>query len=440
MAKKKTSKPVIAVIHLGCAKNQVDSERILGMIAEAGYVPSGNVQVADAVVLTTCAFIKAAVEETSDLIESLSEVREAGGPRLVVAGCMVNRLGQEELHRRFPAVDGFIDLGSYDQIPQILKQLLTRKKPAPIGKSCGIQDEFENRARLLSTQGYAYLKISEGCSNRCNYCTIPVIRGPIRSRPMEEIIKEAEGLADLGAAEMVLVAQDTAVYRDPETGTDVAELIKRLSEISGIQWIRLMYAHPAHITDSLVSAFSTMPKLVPYLDMPIQHASDKVLKLMKRGYAGAELREIVQRLKSARPGMALRTTVMLGHPGEDREAFEELIRFMEEARFLNVGAFVFTPEEGTVSAGMELPCSEEEAQGRLDEFMSIQQKITFELLDGWVGKIVEVVVENSDTARTQFQAPEVDGIVYTDYKWEGDSIQKALLTRREGYDLKGEPV
>ena len=453
----------MAVIYLGCAKNQVDSERLLGEISEAGFIPTGNVDSADAVVVTTCAFIDPAVKECADLIESLSELREARGLKLVVAGCLVNRFGASRLRGQFPAVDAWLDLSSYDRLPEVIAGLLGNYQTKPTGrkragveglhgdyqtKPMGQKDDvtsclttgFEMKPRLLSTQGYAYLKISEGCDNRCNYCTIPKIRGPLRHRPMKQLVEEAESLADLGALELVLIAQDTAAYRDPETGAGLAGLVRKLDKVKGINWLRVMYAHPAHVDDEIIAMFGETGKLVPYLDMPIQHASDGVLKAMKRGYGGDALRWTIERLRKTSSDIALRTTVMVGHPGEDEEAFKELLNFIEKTRFVNLGAFVFRPEEGTVSAGLEPACSAEEAERRLDAVMALQQGITFEFLDSYKGKVVEVLPESPDEARTTFQAPEVDGIVVSDHPWPTGGITKALIVGRQGYDLKGEPL
>lgn len=431
------------MVFLGCAKNQVDSERLLGAVSEAGYIPSADVEHADAVVVTTCAFVKPAVEETSDVIDDLSALRAGGGPKLIVAGCMVNRFGREDLRSRFPAVDAFVDLGSFHDFPGVLAGVLDGDGGAapPAGPSVGfLAGRFESLPRLPSTHSYAYLKISEGCSNCCSYCTIPSIRGPLRHRPASELVAEAAGLAALGARELVVIAQDTASYSDPDSACDLAGLLDRLASLDGLEWIRLMYAHPAHVSPSLVSAFSHNPKLLPYLDLPIQHSADSVLASMGRGYRGDGLRRLIDSLRSARPDIALRTTVMVGHPGEDAAAFDSLLAFLEDIRFFNLGVFSFCPEPGSASASMPLPCSHAEAQRRLDAVMRLQQDVTFDLLDARAGAVMDVIVENDAEARTSFQAPDVDGVVLSDYPWPAPGIIKALVTRRDGYDLKGEPL
>jgi ribosomal protein S12 methylthiotransferase len=244
----------------------------------------------------------------------------------------------------------------------------------------------------------------------------------------------------LGAVELVLIAQDTAAYRDPETDTGLGELLRKLDKVNGISWLRVMYAHPAHVEKGLLAAFMDVGKLVPYLDMPIQHASDKVLKAMGRGYSAESLKRTIEGLRKACPDIALRTTVMVGHPGEDKQAFSELLKFIEETKFVNLGAFVFRPEEGTISAGLEPACSAEEAEERLDAVMALQQGMTFGFLDSYKGKVTEILPETPYEARTAFQAPEVDGIVLSDYPWLVGGISRALITSRQDYDLKGEPL
>ncbi|MEO0052025.1 MAG: 30S ribosomal protein S12 methylthiotransferase RimO, partial [candidate division WOR-3 bacterium] len=348
-----------AVIALGCPKNRVDSEYLLGALAEAGYELTAEPETADTVILTTCAFIKPAVEESFALIQRLSRLKHRHpGMKLLVAGCLVQRFGST-LNRKFPAVDHWIKMDQLTSIPE----LLGRKT----GPGC----------RLISTPfHYAYLKIADGCNNHCSYCLIPKIRGPFRSRPLSELEDEAQHLAAVGVRELILIAQDTTAY-----GTDLygkpslARLFNRLSRIKEITWLRLMYAHPAHLSEDVIEQFGTNPKLCRYIDLPIQHISDRLLKLMNRHYSRNDVARLLERLKQI-PDMCIRTTVITGFPGETRKEFRELVDFIRSAEFDRLAGYVFSPEPGTPAAAMKPPVRPATARHRLKTIMRIQTAIS----------------------------------------------------------------
>lgn len=408
----------------------------MGLLASSGFRLTGEIEDADAVLLTTCAFIRDAVSETEDVIENLLGLKaEQGRPLLAVAGCLVDRFAAEELTRRFPDVDTWFSGGDYLEVPHLLNAALKGRQSAA-GRKGIIPALFEKQPRLPSTSCYAYLKVAEGCSNRCNYCTIPAIRGDYRPVPQKVLVEEAEALADMGVEEIILVAQDVARYVDPDTGEGLPHLVEAIADLDDLRWIRLMYLHPAHIRGAL-EAFTVSSKVLPYADLPIQHASDNVLDAMGRGYSKSDLVDTVEALRTLSKEMVLRTTLMVGHPGEREEDFEELLRFLDETRFLYAGAFVYSPEEGTASSGLERP-DDDTARKRRDQLMRFQQRITFEMLDSYKGATLDAVPDEEE-ARTWFQAPEVDGMLLSDHPWP-DGVFKAVVTGRWDYDLTGEPL
>jgi len=407
-----------AVIALGCPKNRVDSEYLLGALAEAGYELIAEPEAADTVILTTCAFIRPAVEESFALIRKLSRLKnQHPGMKLLVAGCLVERFGST-LNRKFPAVDHWIKMNQLTSIPELLG-----RKPGP---GC----------RLISTPShYAYLKIADGCNNHCSYCLIPKIRGPLRSRPLNEIVQEAERLADLGVRELILVAQDTTAY-----GTDIygkpalARLLDRLSRIKGITWLRLMYAHPAHLSEDVIEQFGTNPKLCRYIDLPIQHISDRLLKLMNRHYSRNDVVRLLERLKQI-PDMCIRTTVITGFPGETRKEFLELMNFIRSAEFDRLAGYIFSPEPGTPAAAMKPLVRTATARQRLKTIMRIQAAISRGKLRRLANRELTIITDFPRQGRTEWDAPEIDGVVKLSTPLIPGRFYRCLVTKTGTHDL-----
>lgn len=412
-----------AVIALGCPKNRVDSEHLLGALAEAGYELTAEPEAADIIIVTTCAFIRPAVEESFTLIQRLSRLKHRHpGIKLVVAGCLVERFGST-LNRKFPAVDYWIKIDQLTSIPELLG-----RKPGP---GC----------RLISTPShYAYLKIADGCDNHCSYCLIPKIRGPLRSRPLNEIVQEAERLADLGVRELILIAQDTTAY-----GTDLygkpalSQLLDRLSRIKDITWLRLMYTHPAHVSEDLIHQFGTNPKLCRYIDLPIQHASDRILRLMNRQYSQNDIIALLEQLKQI-PEMSIRTTVITGFPSETRTEFLELVNFIRSAEFDRLAGYVFSPEPGTAAATMKPLVRPKTARQRLKTIMRIQAAISRRKLRRLANRELNIIADFPRQGRTEWDAPEIDGVVKLSIPVVPGRFYRCLVTKTGTHDLYALPA
>ncbi len=352
----------------------------------------------------TCAFLCSAVKESEDTIRRLLK-RRPPGQRVVVAGCLVERFGPK-LKRRLPGVDLFVSLAQIHLVPSLLSaEAHSAQLPSP-------PTAYSSVPRLLSTPPhYAYLKIAEGCSNRCSYCLIPAIRGPFRSRPLDDILQEAQALARIGTRELILIAQDTTAYgQDIYAKLSLPQLLHRLSRIHGIHWLRLMYAHPAHITDELLHEFETNPKLCRYVDLPLQHCSDRILRQMNRFYTRRHLERLIGRLRTI-PDMSIRTTMIVGFPGETRTEFEELLDFVRNTGFDRLGAYAFSPEPGTPAAGLANQIPGRTRQARLAVLMKLQASISRRRLRRLLGRSIDVVIDSPGVGRTQWDAPEIDGTV-----------------------------
>lgn len=389
-----------AVVALGCPKNRVDSEYLLGVLAQSGYELTFFPEEANLVVLTTCAFIKPAVIESEKTIRRLIALkRKNPAMKLVIAGCLFQRY-KKTLPSRFPEVDHWVGLKDLLKIPQIVNN-----QPSPFDFPAPLP-------RLLSTPThYAYLKIADGCNNNCRYCLIPKIRGPYRSRPIEELLIEAERLAQSGVKELILVAQDTTLY-----GTDIYQrpllnrLIEKLSAIKKIQWIRLMYTHPKHLTPAVIEQFGFNPKLCRYIDLPIQHINDKILARMNRGYSRKEVERLIERLRAI-PEMRIRTTVITGFPGETQDQFNELLNFIKQTQFDRLSGYTFFPETGTQASRMKNQVKPQTARFRLRQILHTQGQISKNKLRQLIGKDISVLVDFPGIGRTEWDAPEIDGIV-----------------------------
>lgn len=433
-------------ISLGCDKNLVDSEEMLGMLRKEHFEFTDDETEADVIVINTCCFVNDAKEESIETILQMAEYRKNGTCKaLIVTGCLAQRY-KDEIIKEIPEVDAVLGTSSYDSIVAAVKEALGGKKYelyASLDKLI-----IEEKDRVLTTGGYfAYLKIAEGCNKSCTYCIIPKIRGHYRSVPMEELITSAQTLADSGAKELILVAQETTLYGVDLYGKKMLpELLKRLCKISGIVWIRILYCYPEEITDELVEVIKNENKICKYIDMPIQHANDRILKLMGRRTNKKELKETISRLRLGIPGIVIRTTLISGFPTETEEEHEELMEFVDEMEFDRLGVFPYSPEENTIAAEMQGQIPEELKEKRRNELMELQQKIVFEKGETMVGKTVPVMIEgklvneNAYIGRTYMDAPNVDGNIFvvTDEELLTGDFVKVHITGSQDYDLIGE--
>ncbi len=407
----------IGFISLGCAKNQVDCERMMYRVQEAGHTVLGNVVGADVVVINTCGFIDSAKSEAIDHILQMGQLKDQGLiGKILVTGCLSQRY-QQQVMEQLPEVDGVLGTGSYTEIVPAIEHLLREETVSDFGSIDA--PEVETGRILTTPEHYAYLKIAEGCDNRCSYCIIPYLRGKFRSRAMDDILYEARLLADSGVKELIVVAQDTSRYGTdlPQHKRLLPELLRQLCQIEGFHWIRIHYVYPDEIDDELIEVIASEPKIVKYLDIPIQHCNDKILSLMNRRGNGAYLRTLLQKLRDKIPGLILRTSVITGLPGEGEEEFEELCCFLKELRLERVGAFPFSPEEGTPAAEMEYPDAEI-AQQRAQIIETIQSRIMDDCNEALIGSVQEVLVDGFDQEYEQFygrtyaDSPDIDGRVW----------------------------
>ena len=407
----------IGFISLGCAKNQVDCERMMYRVQEAGHRVKSDVVGSDVVVINTCGFIDSAKSEAIDYILQTAALKEEGlVGKILVTGCLSQRY-QQEIMKEMPEVDGVLGTGSYTEIVPAIEKLLSQESVSAFGS---IDSPEQETGRVVTTpEHYAYIKIAEGCDNRCSYCIIPYLRGKYRSRQMDDVLYEARTLAAAGVKELIVVAQDTSRY-----GTDLPghkrllpELLRRLCEIDGLHWIRVHYVYPDEIDDELIEVMAQEPKIVKYLDIPIQHCNDKVLKLMNRRGDKQLLLMLFEKLRKAIPGLVIRTSLIAGLPGEGEEEFTELCEFLRSQRLERVGAFVFSPEEGTPAAEMER-VDTEVAQQRAEMLEMIQSGIMDDYNASMQGKTLEVLVDGYDEEQEQFygrtyaDSPDIDGKVW----------------------------
>jgi ribosomal protein S12 methylthiotransferase len=437
----------IGFISLGCAKNQVDCERMMYRVQEAGHTVCAGIEGCDVVVINTCGFIDSAKSEAIDYILMTAGLKAQGSVgKILVTGCLSQRY-QEEILQELPEVDGVLGTGSYTQVVAAIDALLQDQTVVDFGD---INAPEEETGRILTTpEHYAFLKIAEGCDNRCSYCVIPSLRGKFRSRQMDDVLYEARLLVHSGVKEMIVVAQDTSRY-----GTDLPghqrllpELLRQLCAIEGLQWVRLHYLYPDEIDDELIRVIAEEEKIVKYLDIPIQHCNSHILKLMNRRGDGAYLRELFAKLRRQIPGLVLRTSVITGLPGEGEEEFEELCLFLKEMQLERVGAFPFSPEEGTPAAEME-HVSFEVATQRAEMVETVQSAIMDSYCDSMMGKTLDVLVDGYDEeaeqyfGRTYADSPEIDGRVWIacdEPIAEGDFIRVCIDGAIEG-DLSGYAV
>ena len=408
----------IGFISLGCAKNQVDCERMMYRVQEAGHEVTMDPAGCDVVVINTCGFIDSAKSEAIDNILQTAQLKEAGQvSKILVTGCLSQRY-QHEILEQMPEVDGVLGTGSYHRIVPVLEAMLNDDVEVALFDSID-EPELETGRVMTTPEYFAYIKIAEGCDNRCSYCVIPSLRGKFRSRTMDDVLYEARLLAASGVKELIVVAQDTSRYGTdfPEHKRLLPELLRQLCRIDGIHWVRVHYLYPDEIDDELIDVIASEEKIVKYLDIPIQHCNDKILKLMNRRGSNAWLRELFKKLRDRIPGLVLRTSVITGLPGEGEEEFDELCRFLKEHRLERVGAFAFSPEEGTPAAEMDHVDAEIAAQ-RAEMVEIIQSRIMDDYNEAMVGKVLEVLVDGFDEeweqcfGRSYADSPDIDGRVW----------------------------
>ena len=437
----------ILCVSLGCDKNLVDTEMMLGLLNKDGYSFTDDENEADIIVINTCCFINDAKEESVNTILEMAELKKTGKCKaLIVTGCMAQRYKQEIIDE-IPEVDGILGTSTYDEISAVLKKALGGEHGVSCFHDLNALPEVQTE-RMLTTGGhYAFLKIAEGCDKHCTYCIIPSLRGSYRSVPMERLLKEAESLAEKGVRELILVAQETTLYGVDLYGKKMLpELLHRLAQIAGIYWIRIQYCYPEEITDELIETIRTEEKICHYLDIPIQHASDNVLRRMGRRTNQAQLREMISKLRTAIPDIALRTTMIAGFPGETEEDHEEVMRFVDEMEFERLGVFAYSAEEDTPAAAFPDQIDQEVKEERRDEIMELQQEIAFEKSESMVGRVLDVMIEGkvadepAYVGRTYMDAPGVDGYIFVntgEAMMSGDYV-RVKVTGSSDYDLIGE--
>ena len=450
----------VGFISLGCSKNLIDTEIAIGHFQNNKYEIESNPEKAEIIVINTCGFIESAKEEAINTILEMAEYKKKKCKYLIVMGCLVQRY-YEELVKALPEVDLFIKIDEYDRMWQKIEKLIkedtveisttnvskkiSEMKPLPMPA----HNEFFERVVTTGTN-FAYLKIGEGCSNRCTYCAIPYIRGPFVSRPQEEIIEEAQILASKGIKEIIVIAQDTTkygvdIYGEPK----LAELLQKISEIPEIKWIRFLYSYPEGITDELIQTVKNNDKICKYFDIPIQHISDSILKKMNRRTNKKEITNLLAKLRKEMPDVTLRTSLIVGFPGETQKDFEELSDFVKKAKFDKLGAFMYSKEDGTPAAKLPNQIHGNTKKSRYNKIMEIQQKISNENLQRKIGQEVEVLIEDISfdgkylIGRTKQDVPDIDGIVYvknSDTINFVDKFVKVNITDVKDYDLIGEIV
>jgi ribosomal protein S12 methylthiotransferase len=435
-------------ISLGCDKNLVDSEQMLGLLAAKNYRIVDEPEIADVAVVNTCSFILDAEDESVKAILEMAEYKSSGSMKaLIVTGCLAQRY-EKDIMQEIPEVDAVLGTNSYNKIVEAVESALGGEKFDEADPLEGIP-EVKTKRMISTPSHYAYLKIAEGCAKNCTYCIIPQLRGKYRSVPMEELMEQAKYLASQGVKEIILVAQETTLYGIDLYGErKLPELLEKLSLINGIEWIRLLYCYPEEITDELIAEMKKNQKVCHYLDMPIQHTEDAILKRMGRRTTHDQLKALIEKLRSEIEDIAIRTTLIAGFPGETEEEHEELMYFINEASFDRLGAFAYSQEEGTVAAEMENQIPQEQKEAWRDEIMELQQEITADCNEQMIGKKLRVLIdgympENEVyVGRTYRDAPDVDGyiFVHSDRKLMSGDMIDVLVTGAYEYDLTGDEV
>jgi ribosomal protein S12 methylthiotransferase len=419
------------LISLGCPKNLVDSERFAFLIEKAGFELTSNIEQAKVIIINTCGFILDAKEEAVQTILEAAEYKKEGAcENLIVTGCLVQRYSAD-LQQAIPEIDYLISLKDFNKFASLFST------------------QFSAERKLLTPNHYAYLRISDGCDNHCSYCAIPAIRGSVFSQPIAELMKEVLFLTNFGVKELIITAQDITQYgKDLDSFSDLIGLLWQLHSLDSVEWIRLLYLHPAHLSDEMIVEFCKMPKLCHYFDIPLQHISDKILTSMNRKVTQKRIREVINKIRDLMPDAVIRTTFIVGYPGEDEEDFQELLEFIKESKFERLGVFAYSREEDTPSYDFLPQIDETIAEQRKDEIMQEQQLISEQYLATMVGKMIPVIIDKKSeiedypyVGRTFFDAPEIDGNVYLiNEKAEIGSIVKVRIIDAWEYDLVGEII
>ncbi|GBC98686.1 Ribosomal protein S12 methylthiotransferase RimO [bacterium HR17] len=431
-----------AVVSLGCPKNLVDSERMLGWLAERGFALTPDVESAEVIIVNTCGFLQAAVNESLAHLRRLARLKRTGNCRmLIAAGCLVSRF-PELVRRRVPEVDACLGVLELDRIAEVVAQKLGVRL-----RRQAVLAEPPYAPRIVSTpHWYAYLKIAEGCDRTCTFCAIPAIRGRQRSRPMDELEAEAHALVEQGVRELILIAQDTTRYGVDLYGKPMLpELVRRLAHLDGIKWLRLLYCYPTAVSDRLIAAMAESESVARYIDIPLQHSHPDILRAMQRGGDAEFYARLIERLRAAMPDIAIRTTFIVGFPGETERHFEHLSEFVRAMRFDRLGVFVFSPESGTPAAQMPHQVPREIAEERRSRLLTLQQEIARQRNERFVGRELEVVLERFDRrhhryeARSQYEAPEIDGTVFVASRAPRDgqlgAFVRVTVVKADIYDL-----
>lgn len=437
----------VKVVTLGCEKNLVDSEIMSGLIDQRGYSLVDDKEEATVIIVNTCGFIDAAKEESVNTILDLADLKETANLKaLIVSGCLTQRY-KKELMNEMPEIDGIVGTGDFDKINDIIDQALEGRKPILVGNPAFNYEKALPR-RVTTPRYTAYVKIAEGCDNACTFCSIPIMRGKFRSRSMESIVSEVEQLASQGVREISLIAQDSTNY-----GTDLYDtfmlptLLNRVSEVSGIEWVRLHYAYPGFFTDELIETIASNPKICKYIDMPLQHSEDTILKRMRRPGRQRDTRELVRKIRERIPGVALRTSLIVGFPGETEQDFDNLCEFVKELRFDRLGVFTYSKEEDTPASRLPDQIDDEVKEYRATTLMEIQREISRDANGKRIGQELDVLIERYDgrndvyIGRSQYDAPDVDGEVFvSNCKAAIGELQKVRITHSLEFDLSGEGI
>lgn len=434
------TKEKVGVISLGCSKNLVDSEHMLATLMAEGYQLTSDPKEADILIINTCAFITEAQEEAVDTILEMAEYKTTGNCKhLVVTGCLAQRYAQD-ISCEMPEVDAVLGTGMLEHLPNVLRQLDQANRIVCIGPPGGL---LEGKRLLATPKGTAYLKLAEGCQHRCTYCIIPQLRGPLTSRPESNIVKEAQDLVNEGVQELILIAQDATSYGlDLYGESRLPHLLRKLSNIDNLKWIRLLYLYPEHITDDLLNVMAEEAKVCHYLDLPVQHVSDRILRSMGRRSRQESLVRLLAKIRKVLPDAAIRTTFIVGFPGETDADFEELLQFIRQEQFDWLGAFAYSPQQDTPACDFTNQVPDEIKQERLQQLLQCQQRISWEHNQAWVGKQLSVFIEKVShqgaIGRCFRQAPEVDGITYVRGKrLLPGQFQEVIIEQASTYDLKG---
>ena len=437
----------VKVVTLGCEKNLVDSEIMGGLINERGFSLVDQAEEATVIIVNTCGFIDAAKEESINTILDMAELKQTAHLKaLIVSGCLTQRY-KEELMKELPEIDGIVGTGDFHKINDIIDQALKGKKPILVGNPV-FNYEAALPRRITTPRYTAYVKIAEGCDNNCTFCSIPIMRGKFRSRSMESILAEVRGLSEQGVKEISLIAQDSTNYGIDLYGSYVLpELLNKVSEIEGIEWVRLHYAYPGFFTDELIETIATNPKICKYIDLPLQHSEDSVLKRMRRPGRQKDSRELIRKIRSRIPDAALRTSIIVGFPGETEEDFQSLVDFVKEIKFDRLGVFTYSMEQDTPASRLPDQVPDDVKEYRANVMMEVQRQISHERNGKRIGKEIPVLIERYDgrndvfIGRSQFDAPEIDGEVFVSAKQlEIGSIARVRITHSFEFDLSGEVV